>query len=60
MIFTLNDYGSKIVRTHVIKNISRTQYSTYVSFVSVYNFFIIYIHRWGTPNSCGANKLEKS
>jgi hypothetical protein len=53
-------HGSKIVRTHVIKNISRTQYSTYVSFVSVYNFFIIYIHRWGTPNSCGANKLEKS
>ncbi len=55
MFFTLNDHGSKIVKTYVIKNISRTQFFAYVSYVSVYIFFIN-IHRWGTPNSCGANQ----
>jgi len=42
MILTLNDHGSKIVRTHVINNISRTQFFTSGSYVNVYNFFIIF------------------
>ncbi len=42
MFFTLNDHGSKIVKTYVIKKYFKNTIFTYVSYVSVYNFFIIY------------------